>query len=102
MRRQIISLIRAESVAEPDVAGADGMWQCPPRTSHFVAQNESRPSPHRARLVGSQSRAERRERVAAIFGLVQNSNAGEGAQQTRQRGRMRGGGIGERRHVLGL
>src|SRR5271165_7498656 len=48
MRRQITPLIRAESVAETDVAGADGLRQCPPRTRHFVAQNEARPGSMRA------------------------------------------------------
>jgi hypothetical protein len=82
MCRQITALIYAESVAKTDVAGTDGMRQCPPRTLHFLAQNEARPGPHRAGLVGSQSRAERGEHVAAIVRFVHNANGGEGTQQT--------------------
>jgi hypothetical protein len=61
-----------------------------------------RPSPHRAVVVGSQSRPKRGKHVAAIVRLVHNTNSGKGAKQTRKRRRVRGGGPGERRHILGL
>src|SRR5215471_6069129 len=76
------------------------MRQCPPHTLEFLPEAKARESPHRAGLVGSQSCAERGERVAAIVRLVDNADGGEDTQQTRKRGRVCAGDTGERCHIL--
>ena len=56
------------------------MRQCPPHTLEFLPEAKARESPHRAGLVGSQSCAERGERVAAIVRLVDNADGGEDSE----------------------